>query len=145
VVPGPAKLSPAQTILALFGAGVLLFGGYSCYSCYQAVHTSSAATAVPTATEKRVAIGDIGVLRSVTPHVVLFENEEDFEAFSKAIAAKDLDGVNLLIVGKGTPVPSGTKARKIDFKWSGVIQVRVAEGPNQGFAGWTYMEDLKTE
>jgi hypothetical protein len=133
-------------VLLTLTAGFLLFGGYSCYSCYQAVQTpSAAASSAPTATEKRVAIGDVGVLRSATPNAVLFENEEDFEAFSKAIAAKDLDGVNLLIVSKGTPVPSGTKARKIDFKWTGVIQVRVAEGPNQGFAGWTYMEDLKTD
>jgi hypothetical protein len=132
----------------VFGLVVLLWGGYSVYSCSQAVSAPTPAAATPAApTTPTIALGDVGVLRGLgnTPAVILFANRDDFDAVEKAAAAKDSDGYRMISLSKGVQVPSGTKARKVDSAFLGGIQVRVTEGPQSGFAGWTFKGSLQPQ
>ena len=99
----------------------------------------------PADTPTRTVVGDVGTLQGLggASFVYLFASYEDFDEMSKAVVAKDIDGWKQIRAEKGTPVASSTKAREIDSKWSGSVRVRVVDGPNAGFAGWTYREELE--
>jgi len=94
-----------------------------------------------------VRIGDVGVLHSPDGQmpVYLFEKRDDFDEFQKALIAKDLTGVNQVLV-RSTTVTSGTRARAIEADWwKGAARVRIEGGPHAGLAGWAVASALRPE
>jgi hypothetical protein len=64
----------------------------------------------------------------------------DLDALTKAIAAKDPEGVSeLLESGRVFRVPNGTKARLLEVSFL-ARKVRILEGPHRSKAGWIETE-----
>lgn len=77
--------------------------------------------------------------------IQLFEEEVDFEKFTKSAVAGDKYGLLEAVRSSGFRVAPGTRCILLDFGILGKSQFRITEGPNVGKAGWTYSEAYSKE
>lgn len=86
------------------------------------------------------AVGQEVHLISTAEHVLVATTDAAWDAMFKAIAAKDKEGLALLVLsGDVLLVPSETKVRVIEGAFTSV-KVRVLEGAYSGQAGWVPTE-----
>ena len=143
--PKPAqpkpKRPPMYVILAtVFAASVAVWFGAT-----SSLSSPKPPPAVPERA-KRIQIGDVGTLygSSADAHAYLFAERSAYDEFIKAVIAKDLTGANLALT-QAVVASAGTSAREIDSDvWHDAIRVRVEDGPNAGFAGWTSAASFQT-
>jgi hypothetical protein len=105
----------------------------------------AAASAGPGAAAAHIALGEVGVLRSVEglPTVMLFETRDDFDAAEKATLAKDDAAYKQLVRSRATFVPVGTRARELEAVLQGGVRVQLVDGPRPGFSGWASTDCLQ--
>jgi hypothetical protein len=96
----------------------------------------AAPSAPPAAPRPTANVGDVIRLGAPGSPSAFVAADEAWDEFEEAVSARDLDGLNRLIVaGKVVKVPAGTEARVLRIGLD-TRRVRIVGGDRDGFAGW---------
>lgn len=89
-------------------------------------------------------VGSKGHLKSLgdVSFVTVARTKEAHKEFCKTIAARDTDGIKILILqDKLFTVDKGAKVRVLSIdSWAGTSEVRIIDGKNYGETGWVFSQ-----